>query len=107
MDANVAHIVSRVKSSLNQIYGERLSKVILFGSYARGTEHDESDIDLLVVLKDKQISAFREIENINAEIYEIILDTGKMISFVPTTEDIYASLPNFFYSRVRAEGKVI
>lgn len=29
-----------------------VSKVILFGSYAKGTQSDDSDIDLLVVTKD-------------------------------------------------------
>lgn len=37
-------------ASLRDLYGSRLKHVILFGSYARGEAHEESDVDLLVVL---------------------------------------------------------
>lgn len=31
-------------------YGDRLREVVLFGSWVRGEPHEESDVDLLVVL---------------------------------------------------------
>jgi predicted nucleotidyltransferase len=31
-------------------FGARLREVVLFGSYARGEAHDESDVDVLVVV---------------------------------------------------------
>jgi predicted nucleotidyltransferase len=42
-------IISQVNLSLQHL---NVSKVILFGSYANGTQTDDSDIDLLVVTKD-------------------------------------------------------
>jgi len=42
-------IVVQVKTSLLHL---NVYKVILFGSYARGTQSDNSDIDLLVVTND-------------------------------------------------------
>ena len=35
---------------LKDIYGTALKRVILFGSYARGDEHEGSDIDILLLL---------------------------------------------------------
>jgi predicted nucleotidyltransferase len=35
---------------LKDAYGERLVDVVIFGSWARGDAHEESDVDLLVVL---------------------------------------------------------
>ena len=43
-------LLAELKASLNSIYGRRLCGVYLYGSYARGEEDDESDIDVLVVL---------------------------------------------------------
>ena len=42
-------IISQINHSLEHL---NVNKVILFGSYAKGTQSDESDIDLLVVTND-------------------------------------------------------
>ena len=107
MTATSENIVSQFKSLLQKLYGERLAKVILFGSYARGDEKETSDIDFLVVLKDKKISTFSEIEKMNSLAYAIMLKYGKVISFVPTTQEKFDSSPNYFYRLVKQEGKTI
>ena len=35
---------------LKSIYGDSLKSVVLFGSYARGEEREESDVDLMLLL---------------------------------------------------------
>ena len=40
--------------SLKKLYGDNLSCVILYGSKARGDATEDSDIDILVVLKNIQ-----------------------------------------------------
>lgn len=35
---------------LKPIYGDALKSVVLFGSYARGEEREESDVDLMLLL---------------------------------------------------------
>ena len=107
MTAVAENIVSQFKAIIQQLYGERLSKVILFGSYARGEEKETSDIDFLIILKDKNISAFSEIEKINSLVYGMMLKYGKIISFVPTTEEKFERSPNHFYRLVKQEGKAI
>ena len=36
------------------IYGDLLVSIILYGSVARGTQTDESDIDMAVILRSKE-----------------------------------------------------
>ena len=43
-------ILKKVTSASVQLYGKRLNKIILYGSYARGDYTDESDIDIMIVL---------------------------------------------------------
>ena len=38
------------RKGLDEIYGSRLKGFYLFGSYARGDQANESDLDLLVIL---------------------------------------------------------
>ena len=48
----IEHIVKEFKRKIAELYGQRLKKVVLYGSYARGQANDEhSDIDLAVVLE--------------------------------------------------------
>jgi len=46
---NKNEIITQIGLALEPL---NVSKVILFGSYAKGTQSDDSDIDLLVVTKD-------------------------------------------------------
>jgi predicted nucleotidyltransferase len=45
-------LLNELKSSLVELYGDRLFSVILFGSHARGEATSESDIDVMIVLAD-------------------------------------------------------
>ncbi|MBK7338155.1 MAG: nucleotidyltransferase domain-containing protein [Saprospirales bacterium] len=48
-------ILERIKNELRLRYGKRLAEVRLFGSQVRGDANEDSDIDLLVVLRDKEV----------------------------------------------------
>jgi predicted nucleotidyltransferase len=45
-------LLAEIRAALEERYGQRLHKVLLFGSIARGDETPDSDLDLLVVLSD-------------------------------------------------------
>ena len=49
---NREEILSEIRDRLAKVYGGRLVEVILYGSVARGEEHEDSDIDVLVLLKE-------------------------------------------------------
>ena len=43
--------LKELQDYLAKVYGERLRGVYLYGSYARGDFHPDSDIDVLIVLE--------------------------------------------------------
>src|SRR5207245_6548152 len=45
-------VVQRIRASLFAIYGDRIERLILFGSRARGDAHADSDYDVAVFLVD-------------------------------------------------------
>lgn len=51
LPARVAEELAAVARDLRARLGDRVADVRLYGSYARGEQHDESDIDVLVVLR--------------------------------------------------------
>lgn len=63
------------------------AKVILYGSRARGTELQESDWDILVLLNKPDVS-FKDEQKIRHKLFEIELETGEAIStFVYSQSD--------------------
>ncbi len=46
----LAHSVKRFAEALRERFGERVFEILLFGSRARGEAHEDSDVDILVVI---------------------------------------------------------
>ena len=45
-------ILKRFRATLDEIYGDRLERVVLFGSRARGDAETAADYDVAVFLRD-------------------------------------------------------
>jgi uncharacterized protein len=45
-------ILNRFRAALDEIYGERIERVVLFGSRARGDARPDSDYDVAVFLNE-------------------------------------------------------
>jgi predicted nucleotidyltransferase len=51
LPAAVAAALQRFRDALVRRFGARLREITLFGSHARGEAHEESDVDVLVVIE--------------------------------------------------------
>lgn len=60
-EKELSQVLHETRKGLFGIFGEQLENVILFGSYARGTQDEESDIDVmaLVRLPEKELAKYR------------------------------------------------
>ncbi len=105
MNVQNIDLINEAKTALKNIYGGRLAKVILYGSYARGEQTAESDIDLLVVLKDADVSAWKEIRFINDSLFPISLQHSVDLSAHAISSQRYETEASFFLNRVRKEGR--
>lgn len=105
----VRNIIYQFSQQMKSIFGTHLSKVIVYGSFARGDYKDNSDVDvmLLVDLPEEEI---KKKENSVYDIaFEIEMNTGIEISPVIKSEAQYEYwvdvLP--YYRNVRKEGVII
>src|SRR6266487_7089782 len=79
-------VSTAVAGDLRALYGGRLCRVLLFGSWARGDAHPESDIDLLVVL-DRVESPWEELRRMDEILWRHSYRNDAVISAVPAGED--------------------
>jgi uncharacterized protein len=68
-------ILKRYRATLDEIYGQRLERVVLLGSRARGDGGEESDYDVAVFLRDMPDQPF-EMKRLADLTTEILYDRG-------------------------------
>lgn len=103
MSADIKKLVNEFRAGLETIYGPRLRGVYLFGSYARGDQDAESDVDVLVVL-DEIESYASEIDRAGGLGAELSLKHGVSVSKVFVTERDWAERKSPFLVNVREEA---
>ncbi len=99
----IRSLLSRIRKLLERIYGDRLMDVILYGSFARNTSTNDSDIDIAVVLKGT-VNKTKEIDRVYDILYDIILETGELISVNPLSEEEIKNLIWPLYYHIKREG---
>jgi predicted nucleotidyltransferase len=81
-------ILKRFRTALDQLYGDRIERVVLYGSRARGDFHEESDYDVAVFLH--ELSNRRdEVRRMVPIVVDIIDDTGAVIHPMPYRAGAY------------------
>lgn len=96
-------IARAVAADLRELYAGRLRDVLLFGSWARGDAHPDSDIDLLVVL-DEVSSRRRELARMDEVLWRHSLASDSVITRIPVSEAEFRESDVPLIVRARAEG---
>lgn len=96
-------IASKVRAGLERIYGERLDGVYLYGSAARGGLHEDSDIDIAVVL-DEVADSFTEHMRISDLRSNLSLEYDTLVSFLFASADDFAKGRFAVHRAIKEEG---
>jgi predicted nucleotidyltransferase len=103
--AEEKEILRRLKGEIEKALGDRLDRVVLFGSRSRGDADPESDFDILVTVQSLQETDRKRVFEIAAD---LSLEYGTVLAVlvVPTndfTEDRYF----YLYDNIQKEGQVV
>lgn len=102
---DVESVSRAVVRDLRELYGLRLKRVLLFGSWARGEADEDSDVDLLVVLRGDHVDPVAERRRIANPLWEQSLRVGRVVSVVVASEKDVEDARTPFLARVAAEGR--
>ena len=95
-------ILARFRAALDEIYGERLERVVLFGSRARGDAQGDSDYDIAVFLVDLR-DRWGEARRLSAIETDILDETGAFIHSIPYPAGAYRRRTPLMHE-IRREG---
>lgn len=99
-------ILSKIKDSIKLSAPD--ATVILYGSQARGDFREGSDLDLLILLNKDKFTREEE-KRVTYPLYDIEIETGKIISPLVLTKSDWESKHRItpFYDSVLREGIIL
>lgn len=99
-------ILSNMESSSQKIIGDKLVKIILYGSCARGQWSEGSDIDIMLLIDDSEENIKRYDTEISKNIFDLSLKYNVLLSVILKNYKQFnkyqEALP--FYRNVHKEG---
>ena len=111
LPSQVNEVLQEFIKGIKSILGERIKKVILYGSYARGDYNKNSDIDIMILtdLTDDEIIKYRN--QILDYAYELEWNNNFDINISPLIKNIdnfnywVEAIP--FYMNIEREGVIL
>ena len=96
-------VLIRFRIALYEMYGERIERVVLFGSRARGDAQPDSDYDVAVFLRDLG-DRFAEMNRLADLSTDILDETGEFIHAMPYRAGFYNDERMPLMHEIRADG---
>lgn len=106
MSEKMADLLKQYTEKIHQIYGSSLNRVILYGSYARGDDTSDSDVDIMILVNGSE----EEVRNTRYQVSDVTYDFNMehdllIMPIVKAAEHFRYWLPVYpFYQNVEREG---
>lgn len=102
-------ILDRYVDSIKEIYGTHLTKVILYGSYARGDYNANSDIDIMILLDISDLEAKEYQKQLFDATYDYSVDNDIEINPLVHSEELFLKWIDAypFFNNIKNDGVVL
>ncbi len=96
-------VLVKFRRALDDLYGARIERVVLFGSRARGDARPDSDYDIAIFLRglanrDREVDLLAELQD------RVMADTDPFIDAIPFPAGAWAERTTFMHE-LRREGR--
>jgi len=105
-DRPVSELLGTLRSEVAALYGDRLDRLVLFGSRARADAVQGSDLDLLLVLRGP-VRPGEEIRRTSELAARLSLAHDIDLQLIPMAADRYEAEQSPFLLNVRREGVAV
>lgn len=106
MEEKIKNITFEVYQELIKLFGGKIERIILYGSYARGDFNLESDVDIMILLNCDQKEITERRKEISRIASRIGLKNDIMVSLIARNSDDYENNMKYqpFYQNIEKEG---
>ena len=105
-DKKIIAVTQEVLNVTRDTFGEKLNKVILFGSYARGDFDSESDVDIFILADIPQAETNKWINRIDDRLPDFLYDYELLVCIHLTSKELFDNYYHVqpYYQNVIKEG---
>lgn len=106
MGENIRNIAAEINEELIKLFGGKIQRIILYGSYARGDFNLESDVDIMVLLNCEQKEIMERRKEISRIASRVGLKNDIMVSLLARNCADYENQMEYqpFYQNIEREG---
>lgn len=98
-------VISQLKDKIIEAIDPE--KIILFGSYGKGTQSERSDLDILVVVKKDKEPRYKRARKIRKKIWGLITIPKDILVYTEKEIKYWEDVPFPFVSNALNQGKTI
>ncbi len=100
-------LLPKLERRIRESLGDKVRQIILYGSYARGDYDNESDVDIMVVVDDENLTYYRKLRN--EIVSDFFAETGFLFSIAVDSFKTFSDYKDIipFFGNVVSEGKII
>ena len=109
MPQNMQSLITKYVSEIQKLYGIYLRQIILYGSYARGDFHLDSDVDIMILLDMSDLKLKEYSQQLSYMTYDFNLDYDIDIKPIVKSEAHFKKwvVTYPFYANIQKEGVVL
>lgn len=103
---DIKDLLQDLESRLRTIYGSKIKKVYLYGSYARGDNKEGSDVDIMVLVDMSQEEIAKQRERVLDAVVDLTTQHGLVLSVIENNYDYFYEWADVipFFANIEKEG---
>lgn len=108
-DESIREMLAELTEALFHVYGDKLKTIVLYSSVARGTQTEDSDIDIMVLIDGNNDELRQYDDKLNDVSTDFSLKYLKVLSVVDISYQEYEDWrnPSPFYKNISEEGVIL
>ena len=102
--SDILPLLQDLKTGLQTLYQAQIEAAILYGSYARGEQTPDSDVDILILLNTTLVSSFSEIDRMGDLIIQLQTQYNQLLIIMPVSRIQFEAYNFPIFKSIKKEG---